>query len=172
MATFVLRTCCSRCNKYYRGEFKKLNDGGYCCVECDNANYVEIGELVQTSFSDSDFKRSLANIYFNYLDEDVNIFYRFLGEDDSEFMSLFIEDDVLNHDMLFFQWNDFKFVEYMRTVALEFRNYLTKEFYKDLSLKWVKRYLSLRLNKLTEEEMQTWYLESELELMYLDDLEE
>lgn len=169
---YVTKNKCIRCNKVYNGEFIKRSDGYYQCIDCDNPIYIEQAELIKTSLDDSDYRSLLANIYFNYLDEDISLFYRFLGEDDSEFMDLFINDNVLNYDMLFYQWNDFKFVEYMRTVALEFREYMTKDFYKNLSMKWVKRYLSLRMNKISEEEMKTWYLESELELLYLDDLED
>lgn len=160
---------CDKCKEMKNNLFIKKGTGGIVCVDC-NTNldeYVNNFELSLVDKSEEYYNELIVDIYYNYLIEDAHLFYSILSENGLDYIEMFIDGDVMKRDKLMYQSNENDFIEYMRSVALSFKDMVTDEDFAEMALKWVNRYLELRDRKIGEDEMQYWRLESDLDVSEL-----
>lgn len=158
---------CDNCGKHRRTVFIKKGNGNIECVDCESDWEIEEFNLVTIDKKDSHFNSLLIRVYYEYLVEDMDLFYKIISGNDVDFVEMFVDGGTLRRDALMFYNNDYDFVEYMRTLALTFRETITDDMFDDLSLKWIKRYLELRERVVDDDTKEMWYLESDIDVSQL-----
>lgn len=160
---------CDICGKTKNNLFIKKGTGNLECVDCDKDldDYVNSLELSLVDKSEEYYNELMVDIYYNYLIEDAELFYSILSENGMDYLEMFIDGDIMKRDLLMYQYNDNDFIEYMRSVALTFKDTVTDDDFSEMSLKWINRYLELRQRKVEEDEMDMWRLESDLDVSEL-----
>lgn len=158
---------CDLCGRHRKSVFIKKGTGNIECVDCNSEIPIEEFELITIDKKDSHFKNLLIRVYYEYLVEDMDLFYKIISGNDADFVEMFLDGGTLRRDSLMYYNNEYEFVEYMRTLALTFRETITDDMFDEVSLKWVKRYLKLREGKIDEDTKEIWYLESDIDVSQL-----
>lgn len=157
---------CARCERYVHNVFEKKSNGTVVCVDCTKDIEAVVGslELQEVNEIDDYFYQLRTDIYFNYLLEDIDIFYPHTEENTTNYLERFVDSEgSIIQEKLMFQNNTHEQVEYLRFIALEFRDTIADKEFGELSLLWINRYISLRERTVTEEEYEEWLLESDLD---------
>lgn len=158
---------CDNCGVKRRNVFVKRGTGLIECLDCDKESPVKGIDLVEIDKEDTHFKDLLLRVYYEYLVEDIDLFYKIISGNDVDFLEMFLDGGTLKRDVLMYYNNDYEFIEYMRTLAITFRETITDDMFDDVSLKWIKRYLELREREIDDETKGVWYLESDIDVSQL-----
>lgn len=159
---------CDTCGKYLENVFIKKGTGEVECMDCDSPIPLKKRKLERIEEGDRRYSNVLINVYYEYLLEDIELFYSLLYDSEDSYYSLFMEGGTIKVNVIMYQGNPKEFIEYMRTIALMFRDTITDNIFDELSLKWIRRYLELRERKIDEDEIKLWYLESSIEVNQME----